>query len=118
VNITDHIIYWKNAYTKIQNSLTVKSPHDSDNWLQCYVCGTTVPIVHAKQDNEIVGIKEIPDSIHDSKKLVVEPFIKPRTRAGINRKSRLEPEELDSDIQQRLDSGAKLISYHDNSPDL
>ena len=27
-------------------------PYDSDKWLQCYNCGTIVPRVHAKQENE------------------------------------------------------------------
>lgn len=49
-------------------------PSDSDNWLQCHRCGLVVAKVHAKWENEIVGIKDVSDStsIYDSGKTVIE----------------------------------------------
>jgi len=94
-------------------------PSDSENWIMCYTCGTIYPVEHGKQESEITGFKEIPDTIHDSKRLVVEPFVTPRSRTNkINRKVRNDPQELDTDIQQRLDNGSQLVSYSDNSPNL
>ena len=84
---------------------------DSDNWLQCYTCGLIVATVHAKQTTTIVGIKEVHDSIYDSKKVVVKHFIKPRRKLNVNRGViRTNPED-DPDIQRHLEGGARLISY-------
>jgi len=95
-------------------------PSDSDNWIMCYECGTIYPVEHGKQESEIAGFRELPETIHDSKRLKVEHFVKPRTdrNNSNNRKVRKEPEELDTDIQRHLDNGVKLISYSDNSADL
>ena len=99
-----------------------KIPQDSENFLQCYECGTVYPVEHGKQESTIAGFRDVPETIHDSKRLKVEHFIKPRSDRTYNnnnrRNSRLEPSELDTDIQQRIDRGAKLISYSDNSADL
>jgi lysozyme family protein len=46
-------------------------PYDSDNWLQCYNCGQITSKVHTKQQNEIAPIVDPPETIHDSKKVVV-----------------------------------------------
>ena len=46
-------------------------PYDLDNWLQFYNCGQITPKVHAKQQNEIAPIVDPPETIHDSKKVVV-----------------------------------------------
>jgi hypothetical protein len=46
-------------------------PYDSDSWLQFYNCGQITPKVHAKQQNEIAPIVDPPETIHDSKKVVV-----------------------------------------------
>jgi len=87
--------------------------------LQCYECGTVYPVEHGKQESIIAGFKEVPESIHDSKKLYVEPFVKPRySRNKNNRNLRKEPEELDEFIRDRIDRGSKLISDSDNSVDL
>ncbi|MDR4510264.1 MAG: hypothetical protein MRJ93_01000 [Nitrososphaeraceae archaeon] len=52
--------------------------------------------------------------------MYVEPFVKPRysRNKNNNRRNRLEPEELDTDIKERIAIGAKLISYSDNSAEL
>ena len=95
-------------------------PSDSDLWLQCYECGTIYPVEHGKQESTIAGFREVPETIHDSKRLKVEHFIEPRhnNRTHNNRKTRKEPEELDEFIRDRINSGAKLISYSDNNPDI
>ncbi|HEX5187701.1 MAG TPA: hypothetical protein VFV86_12505 [Nitrososphaeraceae archaeon] len=40
--------------------------------MQCHKCGTIVVKIHAKHENEIVGIKESYESIHDQRKVVME----------------------------------------------
>ncbi|MDR4510131.1 MAG: hypothetical protein MRJ93_00300 [Nitrososphaeraceae archaeon] len=94
-------------------------PQDSESWLQCYECGTIYPVEHGKQESTIAGFKEVPETIHDSKKLYVEPFTQSRRnrKSKINGNLRKEPEELEF-IRDRIDRGAKLISYSDNSADL
>ncbi|MDR4512608.1 MAG: hypothetical protein MRJ93_12990 [Nitrososphaeraceae archaeon] len=95
-------------------------PQDSENFLQCYECGTIYPVEHGKQESTIAGFKEVPETIHDSKRLKVEHFVKPRHNRNnnSNRKVRREPEELDDFIKDRIDRGNTLISYSDNSADL
>ena len=99
-------------------------PYDSDKWLQCYNCGTIVPRVHAKQENEITGIVDPPENIHDSNKVVVLSanrkdsshaksreiidFIK-RTRPGANRSK--DYVDVDSDLRAQLQKGKQLVSY-------
>ena len=46
-------------------------PHDSDNWLQCYRCGTIISKVHAKHENEFGTIIDPPDNILDSQKVTI-----------------------------------------------
>lgn len=55
-------------------------PHDSDNWLQCYRCGTIISTVHAKHENEFGTIIDPPENIHESKKVTLLP-IHPRSKA-------------------------------------
>lgn len=98
-------------------------PRDADNFLQCGNCGEIVAIIHAKQDNTIEPIKEPDSNIYDSKKELIEHFVKPRrtrnNNNAVKRKvDRDKPEELDTDIKMKVEHGAKLISYSDNSPDL
>ena len=95
-------------------------PSDSENWLQCYECGTIYPVEHGKQESTIAGFRDVPETIHDSKRLQVEQFIKPRTdRANQNNRNlRKELEELEDFIQDRIESGSKLISFTDNNLDL
>ena len=100
-------------------------PYDSNNWLQCYNCGTIVPKVHAKQENEIEGVKSIPDNIHDSNKVValsskggpshrrskaIIDQIK-RTRPGASRAKDYVDIDLDLRAQLSSGSGKKLVSY-------
>ena len=47
---------------------------DSDLFLQCYRCGTIVSKVHAKHENEITGIVDPPENIHDSQKVTILPI--------------------------------------------
>ena len=49
-------------------------PSDSDVWLQCYRCGTIISKVHAKHENEITGIVDPPENIHDAQKVVITPL--------------------------------------------
>lgn len=98
-------------------------PYDSNKWLQCYNCGTIVPKVHAKHENEIEGVKSVPDNIHDASKVVVLSSkggpshrrsraiidqIK-KTRPGANRQNNYT--DVDIDVRSHLSSGKKLISY-------
>ncbi len=87
-----------------------KNPADADNWLMCEN-GHIVAQVHAKQTTTIVGIKEVHDSIYDSKKVVVKHFIKPRRKLNVNRGVIRTNAEDDPDIQRHLEGGARLISY-------
>ena len=93
-------------------------PSDSDLWLQCYECGKVYPVEHGKQESTIAGFKEVPETIHDFKRLKVERFIEPRHNRTQNRKVRKEQKKLDEFIRDRIDRGARLISYSDNSADL
>jgi hypothetical protein len=99
-------------------------PHDSENWLQCYRCGLIVATVHAKQDSKITGIKDVPESIYDTKKLTILPF---NERSQKNQRKyrqliksrtiRKNPEEDDPDIQRHLEKGSRLISYQSTNED-
>jgi hypothetical protein len=96
-------------YSK-EERINGKNPADADNWLMCEN-GHIVAQVHAKQTTTIVGIKEVHDSIYDSKKVVVKHFIKPRRKLNVNRGViRTNPED-DPDIQRHLEGGARLIRY-------
>ena len=94
---------------------------DHDNWLQCHTCGTLVAKVHAKRQDEIVGIREPDHSIHDHDKAVIKSvmqesilavkrrqFIKYLNR--INHRTKI-PEDKDPDLQNMLNQGKQLISY-------
>ena len=92
-------------------------PHDSENWLQCYRCGLIVATVHAKQESEIVGIKDVPETIYDTKRLTVEHFIKPRKLKTINRRLNRANLEDDPDVRRHLEKGSRLISYESTNED-
>jgi len=95
-------------------------PRDNANWLQCPNCGDIVGLVHAKQENEIVGVKDVPDNIHDIRKLYMDHFIKPRSatiRKDMKRVNRLSPEEEDTDLQNFLDTGRQLTNYYSSNND-
>jgi hypothetical protein len=73
-------------------------------------------LVHAKQENEIVGVKDVPDSIYDPKKLYVEHFIKPRKRMKrVSSSSRINPEEDDPDLKSFLENGRQLTNYYSSA---
>jgi hypothetical protein len=38
---------------RIHHSDNGPPPHDADNWLQCYNCGTIVPKVHAQRESKL-----------------------------------------------------------------
>lgn len=93
-------------------------PSDHENWLQCYRCGTIVATVHAKRQDEIVGIKEPDKNIHDHGKVIIEAvdrgskrrkeFIKSLDRPDHS----ISPEDNDLDLQRMLKrSGAQLVNY-------
>lgn len=109
-----HRVYQRHEYV----NCTI--PSDSDNWIQCYECGTIYPVEHGKKENKIKGFVKIQDSIHDSEKLYVEPFTQSRRnrKSKINRNLRKEQEELEYFLWDRIDRGSKLIIYTDNSADL
>lgn len=93
-------------------------PHDSDLWLQCYRCGSIIPSGHGKQEGHIKGFIDVPDSIHDTRRLKIEHFIEPRhrhRRGKIHKDSTALPDiEKDKDIQQlTTDSGRELTNYSD-----
>ena len=94
-------------------------PHDSDLWLQCYRCGSIIPSGHGKQEGHIKGFIEVPDSIHDTRRLKIEHFIEPRHR---HRRGKIHKDSSnalpdvaeDKDIQQlTTDSGRELANYSD-----
>ena len=95
-------------------------PSDYESWLQCYECGTVYIVEHGKQESTIAGFKNIPETIHDSKRLMVWHFIEFRHNRNHNnnRNLRKEPEKLDDFIRDRIERGSKLISYSDNYADL
>jgi hypothetical protein len=99
-------------------------PYDSNKWLQCHNCGTIVPKVHAKQDNEIAPIVDPPKSIHDSNKVVVlsskgGPAHR-RSKAILDQIKRSRPGarrskdyvDADLDLRAQLNSGKKLVNYN------
>ena len=97
-------------------------PYDADKWLQCYNCGTIIPRVHSKQENEIAPIVDPPETIHDSGKVVVLATHKrtkaknsifekiKKSRPGYNRSNNYT--DIDSDLRVQLNSGKKLVSYN------
>ena len=98
-------------------------PYDHDLWRQCMRCGDIVAAVHLKHKNEIEGIKSVPDTIHDSGKVVALSFngrsatsrraraiidqIR-KTRPGANRQNNY---YVDMDVRNASNTGKKLISY-------
>lgn len=95
-------------------------PRDSDQWIQCYRCGSIYPVEHGKQDNKLKGFIDISDPIHDSRRLKIEHFSthrKPnKTRKPIDKSntSTLGPIEQDPDIQQLTGGSGQLQNYTDN----
>ncbi len=86
-------------------------PQDSENWVQCYRCGLIVATVHAKQESQIAGIRDVQETIYDSKRLTVEHFIKPRKLKTINRRLNRVNLEDDPDVRRHLEKGSRLIRY-------
>ena len=97
-------------------------PHDSDNWLQCYRCGTIISKVHAKHENEFGTIIDPPENIHDSQKVTLLP-LHPRSKTYDRKKESIKrldsvgnsAAENDKDLQLMLAKGKKLISYNDST---
>ena len=99
-------------------------PYDYDKWLQCYNCGTIVPRVHAKQENEISPIVEPSGNIHDAANKVVVlgsnagrahrrskaiiDYIK-KTRPGASRGK--DYVDVNPDLRVQLQKGKQLVSY-------
>ena len=98
-------------YTKSE-LINGQKPSDWANWLQCEN-GHLTAVVHAKQESSITGIKEPDSNIYDPKKVFIEHFVEPR-KNRTNKPSRIRgnPEEDDPDVQQKVQNGAKLVSYH------
>lgn len=97
-------------------------PSDHDNWLQCHKCGTIVATTHAKRENEIVGIKEPENSIHDHGKVIIAAIDRGSKRRKEFRKSLDRPdhsvsaEDSDPDLKRMLKkSGTQLINYTEES---
>jgi hypothetical protein len=97
-------------------------PSDHDNWLQCHKCGTIVARVHAKRQDEIVGIKEPDNSIHDHGKVVIAAIDRGSKRRkqftkNLNRPDhRINPEDHDPDLKRMLKkSGTQLIGFTEES---
>lgn len=95
-------------------------PHDSDLWLQCYRCGSIVQSGHGKQEGHIKGFIDVPDSIHDTRRLKIEHFIEPRHKKNrslkLHKDNALPSAEEDKDIQQlTTESGRELANYSDSS---
>jgi hypothetical protein len=99
-------------------------PRDSESWLQCYRCGTVTAVQHAKQESKIVGFIDVPENIHDTRKLSVEHFINPRKRTSKPKPNLLYqdstvlvPPEEDKDIQNLTEntSGKELANYSDST---
>ena len=81
--------------------------------------------MHAKQENEITGIVDPPENIHDSNKVVVLATHK-RTRAknsifekikksrpGANRSNNYT--DIDLDLKAQLQKGKQLVSYQSSN---
>jgi len=99
-------------------------PYDASNWKQCHRCGDIVAAVHLKHENEIEGIKSVPDNIYDSNKVVVlsskgGPSHR-RSRAIIDQIKKTRPGasrakdyvDVDLDLRSHLNSGKKLVNYN------
>jgi hypothetical protein len=96
-------------------------PSDSDNWMQCHRCGTIIAKVHVKHVTKLKGFVDIPDTIYDSGKTIIEtvnsgkyPTSKRRKQfiKNLNRLDhRIEPQDKDKDLQNLLNQGRILINY-------
>ena len=85
----------------------------------CFRCGLVIAKVHAKRENEIVGIKDVSDStIYDGGKTIVSVVIKKsfdhrrNMIKGLNRidhRKNNKPQENDTDLQSLLDKGKQLV---------
>jgi hypothetical protein len=99
-------------------------PSDHENWLHCWTCNTIVAKVHAQRLDEISGIKEPDNNIHDypgkvaievmnsskKRRKMIDQFKK--NRIGYDRDNF---EDKDPDIQRMLDNGKQLVSYSEES---
>lgn len=91
-------------------------PSDWQNWLMCYRCYNVIPKIHGKyKNNEIVGIKDVPDSPYEKNETIFLPVFDKssvaRTRIKINKNNRIireSPENTDSDIIASKRKGYKV----------
>ena len=96
----------------------------------CYNCGQIIPRVHAKQENEITGIVDPPDNIHDSQNVTVlsthrsKDSSHAKSRAIIEQIKKTRPNhsrdyvDVDSDLRSQLSKGKTLISYSSTNDEL
>ena len=92
-------------------------PHDSDNWLQCYRCGTIIHVAHGKAEGTLTGFTDVAGQ-GDSLDPMIEPFIKPRTpqKRTDNKKKQKKDIHKDPDVVRLLsDPGSQLAGYSDSS---
>ncbi len=97
-------------------------PSDHENWLHCWVCNTIIAKVHAQRQDEIAGIKELDNNIHDYPgKVAIEIMNKKssdRRRNFVKNLNRPDhskgPEDKDPDLNRMLKSGKRLVSYSES----
>lgn len=93
-------------------------PIDHENWLQCYECGTVVPIYEIEKESSIRDVVETVDNPFDLGTSVLG--IDSRSVGGKNaRKKRERQRQLDDindpDVKRELASGQiRLISYKES----
>jgi hypothetical protein len=96
-------------------------PVDNENFLQCYECGTIVPVYELEKESQIKDVVEISDNPFDVAK---DSFvgIDRRTSSTGKRKKRLKDRDnalndiKETDLTADLAKGNTLISYSEYMP--
>ncbi len=96
-------------------------PPDTDNWRQCYECGSIYPRYNVKQESELVDVVEALHNPHGFGNGVIVGVGEAHKfdRTGMRQYKRKRKQDLsyikDDDLRRELEKGSKLISYEDNS---
>jgi hypothetical protein len=94
-------------------------PLDHDNWLQCYECGTKVPVYEIEKEASIKDVIETVDNPFDIAK---NSFLGVDSRASTKKRKRQRDREReldeikDDEVKRELSKGNTLISYFEYQP--